>query len=151
MLSPEADGKMAKAGLIKSRKTDEQPESKMDGLEDTIAQLKACIDDDDFEFAPSGADLLECLERCQDEISDLKTDLHYCNGVSDLAMKHRDIAEAEIDHLHDEADEYRAEVDRYRDALKRLSWDFEQENFDSIEDMQRYAEQALKPTESNDE
>ena len=86
----------------------------MDLIEDIISDLKHDTPE------VSVLEVIECLEHCQDEISDLKTDLHYCNGVSDLAMKHRDIAEAEIDHLHDEADEYRAEVERYRGALKDI-------------------------------
>ena len=35
----------------------------------------------------------------QDRVEELETDLHYCNGVSDLAIKHRDIAEAKVEEL----------------------------------------------------
>ena len=31
-----------------------------------------------------------------DEIERLREELHYCNGTCDLAMKHRDIAEAKV-------------------------------------------------------
>jgi len=31
-----------------------------------------------------------------DEIERLREELHYCNGTCDLAMKHRDIAEAKL-------------------------------------------------------
>lgn len=38
------------------------------------------------------------------EIDELKTALHYCNGTCDLAMKHRDVAEAEVKRLQGEID-----------------------------------------------
>ncbi len=42
--------------------------------------------------------LNECL-KLQAKVEQLRTDLHYCNGVSDLAMKHRDFAEAKVEKL----------------------------------------------------
>ena len=51
----------------------------------------------------------QAVESLQADVDELKTDLHYCNGVSDLAMKHRDIAEAEVKRLK----EYRKACDNY--------------------------------------
>ena len=39
----------------------------------------------------------------QAKVEELRTDLHYCNGVSDLAMKHRDFAEAKVEELEEAA------------------------------------------------
>lgn len=47
-------------------------------------------------------DELRVFKRLDDlraENERLKEELHYCNGCCDLAMKHRDIAEAEIERL----------------------------------------------------
>jgi len=70
-----------------------------------------------------------CLEAA-DEIERLREELHYCNGTCDLAMKHRDIAEAEIGRLrrelsyHAHTDEdikvQNDEIERLRTALEMI-------------------------------
>ena len=50
----------------------------------------------DIEFSIAEAKYVAMLET---KVEELETDLHYCNGVSDLAMKHRDIAEAKVEEL----------------------------------------------------
>ena len=73
----------------------------MTNIDDIIMEL-----DSDGTPDCSVLEVIECLEQARDTISDLetevdelKTDLHYCNGVSDLAMKHRDLAEAKVEEL----------------------------------------------------
>ena len=39
------------------------------------------------------------IEQLREEVEHYKEDAHYANGVADLAMKHRDEAEAEVDDL----------------------------------------------------
>ena len=41
------------------------------------------------------------------EIDRLREELHYCKGTCDLAMKHRDIAEAEVKRLLQELRHYK--------------------------------------------
>ena len=58
-------------------------------LDAAIAQLKAAIDDEDFKFGPSGEELLECLERCQDEIADQQA------TIKELKAKVKELTAAE--------------------------------------------------------
>ncbi len=43
--------------------------------------------------------LLQAIRERDAEIEQLKEDLHLCNGTCDLALKHRDFAEAEVERL----------------------------------------------------
>ena len=139
----------------------------MDGLEDTIAQLKACIDGDDFEFAPSGAELFECLERCQDEVADQQatiTELEIKVDIDKITMdnflKRIDGMQATITELEAEVDrqkkryhqvrhentDLQAEVDRYREFVERVAMDDAPDNYWQID-----AEQVLEPTTEKDD
>ena len=60
-------------------------------LDAAIAQLKAAIDDEDFEFGPSGEELLECLEQAQDTISDLQA------TITELTAALKEIADYSSD------------------------------------------------------
>jgi hypothetical protein len=45
---------------------------------------------------PNWSDLTMRLAEAEREIERLRDELHYANGVVELAMKHRDIAEARL-------------------------------------------------------
>ena len=51
------------------------------------------------------------IEQLQSEVEELKTDLHYCNGVSDLAMKHRDFAETKVERLTAAIHKHKKEIE----------------------------------------
>ena len=55
-----------------------------------------CGDDDVPEFAVPAP---EAVEKAEARVATVEESLHYCNGVADLAMKHRDIAEARVAEL----------------------------------------------------
>lgn len=50
------------------------------------------------------------LIQAADKIADLEESLHYTSGCCDLAMKHRDIAEAEVERLEKRNAELEAEL-----------------------------------------
>ena len=60
----------------------------------------------DFELCDSTAGVIAQINNMSaglaEKVEELKTDLHYCNGVSDLAMKHRDFAEAKVEENRDD-------------------------------------------------
>jgi chromosome segregation ATPase len=58
-----------------------------------------------FEKYEQQIELLQvALAAERDKVEKLTDDLHLCNGTADLAMKHRDIAEAELAALRSKLD-----------------------------------------------
>jgi chromosome segregation ATPase len=64
-------------------------------------------------------------DRLQAEIERLTEQLHYANGTCDLAMKHRDAAEAEIERLRASVKELASRLDETRrwEVIETLSYD----------------------------
>ena len=63
---------------------------------------------------PTDEDAIEAA----DEIERLRAQLHYANGTCDLAMKHRDVAEAEVERLRSLCESLADDCER---ALRRTA------------------------------
>ena len=68
-------------------------------------------------------DMKQTIANKEEDIEHYKEDAHYANGVADLAMKHRDEAEAKVDDLEVEIVRLRAKCDMQANILRRLTPD----------------------------
>jgi hypothetical protein len=58
------------------------------------------------------------IKRLRAENEQLKEDLHYSNGCCELAMKHRDIAEAEVEQLKNYINNVRTVVNGFEEKTE---------------------------------
>jgi len=66
-------------------------------------------------------DMKQIIANKEEDIEHYKEDAHYANGVADLAMKHRDEAEAKVDDLEVEIQRLRYKCDMQANILRRLT------------------------------
>ena len=66
-------------------------------------------------------DMKQTIAFREEDIEHYKEDAHYANGVADLAMKHRDEAEAKVDDLEAEIVRLRAKCDMQANILRKLT------------------------------
>lgn len=100
----------------------EKLEDKLDGLVHANRHFM-----DRIEQLTSGAggimEMKQTIANLEEDIEHYKEDAHYANGVADLAMKHRDEAEAKVDDLEAEIVRLKAKCDMQANVLRRLTPD----------------------------
>lgn len=68
-------------------------------------------------------EMKQTIANLEEDVNHYKEDAHYANGVADLAMKHRDEAEAKVDDLEAEIQRLRYKCDMQANILRRLTPD----------------------------